>query len=170
MRGHRMGRLRYGVSLAVLLSLELICEGCGGGSSSGPPPPPPAADFTLSLSSNSVSIAQGATSSALNVSVNPLNGFSGAVQVTLNALPSGVMSNPASPFSVTAGASTPVIFGASANAPTGNFTISVQGTSGALSHGASLAVAIQRGLNPALPRTAYARTDSTSSSDDPFGE
>jgi DNA-binding beta-propeller fold protein YncE len=164
-----MGRLRHGVLLAVLLSLELICEGCGGLSPSSPPPPP-AADFTLSLSSSSISIAQGAASSAVNVSVNPLNGFSGAVQITLNALPSGVNSNPVSPFSVTAGAITPVVFGASANAPTGNFTVSLQGTSGALSHGASLALAIQGSVNPALPRTAYARTDSTSAADDPFGE
>ena len=164
-----MGRLRHSVPLAVLLSLELICEGCGA-SSSSPPPPPPLADFSLSLSSNSISIAQGTASSAVNVSVNSLNSFSGAVQVTLNALPSGVTSNPVSPFSVTAGASAPVVFGASANAPTGNFTVSVQGTSGALSHGTSLGVTIQGSVNPALPRTAYARTDSTSSSDNPFGE
>src|SRR5260370_20869076 len=169
MWGHRMGRLRHGVPLVVLLSLEFICEGCGG-SSSPPPPPPPLADFSLSLSSNSISIAQGAASSVVNVSVNSLNGFSSAVQVTLNALPSGVTSNPVSPFSVTPGASTSVVFGASANAPTGNFTISVQGTSGALSHGTNLAVAIQSGLNPALPRTAYARTESTSAADEPFGE
>jgi hypothetical protein len=150
-----------------------MCASCGGGSSSfipPPPPPPPAADFFLNLSSNSISIAQGAASSAVNVSVNPVNGFSGSVQVSLNALPAGVTSNPASPFSVAAGAGTPVIFGASANAATGNFMISVQGTSGALSHSASLAVAIQSAVNPALPRTAYARTNSASASDDPFGE
>jgi len=164
-----MGRLRHGVPLAVLPSLALICASCGG-SSSSPPPPPPAADFTLILSSNSISIAQGATSSAVNVSVNPVNGFSGAVQVAFNALPAGVTSNPVSPFSVAAGASIPVVFGASANAPTGNFTTSVQGTSGALSHSASLAVAIQSAVNPPLPLTAYARTDSTSAADDPFGE
>src|SRR4029077_9794636 len=70
----------------------------------------------------------------------------------------------------TAGVSTSVVFGASANAPTGNFTVSVQGTSGALSHGTSLGVTIQGSVNPALPRTAYARTDSTSALDDPFGE
>jgi hypothetical protein len=80
-----------------------------------------------------------------------MNGFSGAVQVALNALPAGVTSNPASSFSVAPGASTPVVFGASANAATGNFTISVQGTSGALSHSASLAVAIQSAMNPAQP-------------------
>src|SRR5260370_4928162 len=169
MWGHRMGRLRHGVPLVVLLSLELICEGCGR-SASTPPPPPPLADFSLSLSSNSISITQGAASSAVNVSVDSLNNFSGAVQVTLSALPSGVTSNPVSPFSVAAGASTSVVFGASANAPTGNFAVSVQGTSGALSHGTNLAVAIQGSVNPALPRTAYVRTDSTSAADDPFGE
>ena len=165
-----MGRLRHGVPLAFLLSLALMCVGCGGSSSGPSPPAPPVPDFSLALSSNSISIAQGAASSAVNVSVNPVNGFTGAVQVALNALPAGVTSNPASPFSVSAGASTPVILGASANAATGNFSISVQGTSGTLSHSTSLAVAIQSAVNPALPRTAYARTDSTSVLDDPLGE
>ncbi len=164
-----MGRFRLGVPLALLLSLALLCEGCGG-SASISPPPPPAADFTLNLSSNSISVSQGATSPALNVSVTSLNGFSGTVQVALSAPPAGVTSNPAGPCTVAAGASTPVVFGAAANAPTGNFTISVQGTSGALSHSDTLSVAVQSAVNSALPRTAYARTDSTSASDDPFGE
>jgi DNA-binding beta-propeller fold protein YncE len=164
-----MGRFRHGVPLAVLLAFALLYEGCGGTSSS-PPPPPPVADFTLSLSASSISITQGASSPAVSVSVGSMNGFSDAVQVTLSALPVGVTSNPASPFSVTAGASTPVIIGASPNAITGNFTISVQGTSGTLSHSASLAVAIQSAVNSALPRTSYARTDSNAASDDPFGE
>jgi hypothetical protein len=102
--------------------------------------------------------------------VNSVNGFTGAVQVALNALPTGVTSNPASPFSVAAGASTSVVFGASTNAAPGNFMASLQGTSGTLSHSASLAVAIQSAANPALPRTAYARTDSASAADDPLGE
>jgi len=164
-----MGRLRHGVPLAILLLLALACAGCGS-TSSAPPPPPPAADFTLSLSSNSISITQGAASPAVNVSVNPMNGFSGPVQVSLNALPAGVTSNPASPFSVPPGTSTPVVFGASASAATGNFTVSLQGTSGALSHAANLALAIQSSVNSPLPRTAYVRTDSASASDDPFGE
>jgi hypothetical protein len=164
-----MGRLHHGVPLAILFLVTLVCAGCGS-TSSGPPPPPPVPDFTLNLSSNSISVTQGAASPAVNVSVNPVNGFSGAVQVTLNALPAGVTSNPVSPFSVATGASTPVIFGAAANAATGNFMISIQGASGALSHSDSLAVAVQSAVNPALPRTAYARTDSNSASDDPFGE
>jgi hypothetical protein len=124
----------------------------------------------LNLSSNSISIMQGATSSAVNVSLNLLNGFSGSIQVALNTLPAGVTSNPASPFTVAAGTSTSVVFGASANAPTGNFMITVQGSSGALSHSASLSLAVQSAVNLALPRTTYVRTDSTSATDDPFGE
>ena len=106
----------------------------------------------------------------MSVSINAVNGFANAVQVTLNALPAGVSSNPASPFTVAAGASTAVVFSAAANASTGTFTVSAQGTSGALSHSASLALTIQNAISPALPRTAYVRTDSTFAADDPFGE
>ena len=165
-----MGRYRHGVPLAILLSLAMLFAGCGSTSSGPPPPPPPSPDFSLNLSANSVSVMQGAASPAVNVSINPVNSFSGSVQVTLNALPAGVTSNPASPFSVTAGASTPVVFGAAANAAPGNFMLSVQGTSGALSHADPLSVTIQSAVNSSLPRTAYARTDSVSASDDPFGE
>src|SRR5260370_10927148 len=137
-----MGRCGQGGPLAVHLWFAVMVAGCGG-SYSSPPPPPPVADFTLSLSSSSISITQGTSSTAVTVSVNSLNGFSSAVQVTLGALPAGVTSNPASPFSVAARASTSVIFGASANATAGNFTISVQAARGTLSHSASLAAAIQ---------------------------
>lgn len=165
-----MGRLRHGVPVIVLL-LASECAGCGSGSSSfTQPPPPPAADFSLGLSPNSVSILQGATSPAINITVNGLNGFSGSVQITLSALPAGVTSNPASPFTVAAGASVPILIGAATNAATGNFAVSAQGISGGLSHGANLALTIQGAVGPAFPRTAYVRTDSMSAADDPFGE
>jgi hypothetical protein len=165
-----VGRYRHRVPMSILLLLAGVSAGCGGGSSSVIPPPPPVPDFSVALSSNSISIQQGTTSAALTLSVNPINGFTGTVQVTLSAIPAGVISNPASPFSVAAGASTPVIFGAATNAATGNFTVSVQGASGTLSHSASLALSIQSGVVPVLPRTAYVRTDSTSAADDPPGE
>src|SRR6266403_4400746 len=166
-----MGRLLHGVPMVVLL-LTVGCAGCGGGSSSftQPPPAPPAADFSLGFSTTSVSILQGATSSAVNISVNALNGFNGSVQVTLSALPAGVTSSPLSPFTVAAGAAVPLLIGAAANAASGNFTVSVQGTSGGLSHGTNLALTIQSAAGSTLSRMAYARTDSTSAADDPFGE
>src|SRR5260370_27489508 len=91
--GHFMGRTRHGVPLAVLFLLALLCEACGG-STSSLPPPPPAADFTLNFSSNSISIAQGAASSAVTFSVNPLNGFSLAVPLALHPLPPPLPSTP----------------------------------------------------------------------------
>src|SRR5882672_6312819 len=165
--GRSMGRLRHGVPMIVLL-LTLGCAGCGGGSSSfTQPPPPPAADFSLGFSTTSVSILQGATSSAINISVNA---FNGSVQVALSALPAGVTSSPLSPFTVAAGATVPILIGAAANAATGNFTVSAQGTSGGLSHGTNLALTIQGAAGSTLSRTAYARTDSTSAADNLFGE
>lgn len=157
--------------LAAFLSSLAALSGCGGGSSAlVQPPPPPVPDFSIDLSANSVSVSQGATSPSLNLSVNSVNGFSGSVRITLGALPSGVTSNPASPFTVAAGTSTPVFFGAAANAATGSFNVSARGTSGDLSHSASLTLTVQGAVASALPRTSYARTDSTSAADAPFGE
>lgn len=164
-----MGRLLDRVPVVELLALALACAGCGGGSPVTQPPPPPP-DFSLSLSTNSISISQGGTSSAVNVSINPSNGFTGNVQVTLTGIPSGVTSNPASPFDVAAGASTSVVFGAASNAATGNFTVSAQGSSGALSHSQTLALTVQAGVSPMLPRTSYLRTDSVATADAPLGE
>jgi hypothetical protein len=44
------------------------------------------------------------------------------------------------------------------------------GASGSLSHPASLGLAVQSGVAATLPRTTFARTDSTPSMDDPVGE
>ncbi len=167
-----MGRLRRCAPDASVALLLLALSGCGGGSSSiqAPPPPPPQPDFSLGFSQNSVNLQQGTTSSAINLSVNPLNGFTGPVQVTLTGLPAGVLSNPQSPFSIAAGASTPILFSAAANAATGNSMLTAEGTSGSLSHPASLSLTIQSGLVATLPRTAYARTDSIPAKDDPSDE
>lgn len=155
----------------VVASLPALC-GCGGGSSAPPPPAPPAPqpDFSLSFSQNSVSVQQGLTSSAVSLSVEPLNGFSGQVQVTLGGLPPGVTSNPTSPFSANANSSIPLVFSAASNAGTGNFAVVATATSGSLSHPANLALFVQSAPVGNLPRTAYIRTDSVPSLDDPSGE
>jgi hypothetical protein len=167
---HFVGRLRQGVPVLVFLLFAWMCASCGGGSSLSIQPPPPVPDFSIGFSSNSVSVQQGTTSSPINLSVTPLNGFTGTVQVTLAALPPGVTSNPASPFNVSAGASVPVLFGVAATAATGTFTVSAQGSSGNLSHSSSVGLSIQSGIVSALPRTTFVRTDATSAADDPFGE
>jgi IPT/TIG domain len=117
-----------------------------------------------------VNLLQGATSSAVTLSVTSVNGFTGSVQITLTGLPVGVISNPLSPFSVAAGSSTLVFFFAATNALTGNSTIVATGVSWTLSHPANLALTIQGGVAASLPRTAFARTDSTPAMDDPPSE
>ena len=168
-----MGRLRRCAPDFSLGLFLLVCFGCGGSSSSiqtSPPPPPPQPDFTIGFSVNSVNLQQSTTSPAVNLSVTALNGFTGSVQVTLTGLPSGVISNPVSSFSIATGSSAPVLFSAAPNASTGNSTIVATGVSGALSHAANLDLTIQSGVAANLPRTAYARTDSIPASDDPSGE
>jgi hypothetical protein len=150
--------------------LLFVCAGCGGSSSSSNVQSrlSPSADFAISLSPTSLSLSQ-ATSSLITVSVAPQNGFSGSVQLTLSGLPSGLATNPADSFSVAAGASAPIVVGASVGAPTGAFSITVQGASGPLSHSATLALAVQLASSD-LPRTTYVRTDAVTAFDDPPGE
>lgn len=106
----------------------------------------------------------------MTLSVVASNNFSGAVQVTLSGLPSGVTSNPATPFSINAGGAATLLFGAAASTPVGSFTISAQASSGNLSHAAAISLSIQNGVASTLPRTAYRRTDAVASLDDPPGE
>ncbi|HTT33634.1 MAG TPA: hypothetical protein VMH48_08530, partial [Methylomirabilota bacterium] len=164
-----MGRSLHRVPSLLFIALASFCLGCGGGSSYTQPPPP-VPDFSLGLSANSVSVSQGSTSQGLTISVNPLNGFSGSVQVTLTGLPAGVTTNPTSPISIAAGSNTAVIFGAAANTATGTFSIAAQGVSGALTHAQDFSLDVQSGIVATLPRSGYARTDATSAADAPIGE
>ena len=156
---------------ALGLAILVFTAGCGGGGGGGGiQPPPPQPDFTISLSSSSVSLPQGGTSTPVTVSVNAENGFSGNVQITLAGMPSGIISNPSSPFSVAAGQNTAVVFGAAFNASTGQFSVTAQGTSGSLSHSSGLSLSIQAGSAQNLPRSIYVRNDSVLLLDSPASE
>lgn len=171
LRSSLLGWFPQRVARTFFISILFVCAGCGGAGSSSSlqTPPPPAADFTLSLSPNSLSLSQ-ATSSVITVSVAAQNGFRGAVQFTLSGLPSGVATNPAGSFSVPAGASVPFVVGASSTALTGNFSITAQAVTGSLSHSATLALTVQLAAGNGLPRTTYVRTDSVAALDDPPSE
>lgn len=148
-----------------------LLVGCGGGAEQFvQPPPPPVPDFTLNFSSPTLSVSQGSTSKAVNLSITPQNGFSGEVQVSLSGIPSGVTANPSGTFSVGTGSNVPVLFSAAANAATGAINIIATGTSGSLSHTANLGLTVQAGTLPALPRSNFARTNSIPALDNPSGE
>lgn len=126
---------------AVWLLLAFLCA-CGGGGSSGvgppPPPPPPAPGFSLVLESQTVTIQQQGTSVFQTFQVSPTNGFSGTVTLTISGLPAGVTVTPPGPYSLTitnnAFQSIAIQLFASTAAAVGNSTVTVTGTSGALSH------------------------------------
>ncbi|MBZ5527802.1 MAG: IPT/TIG domain-containing protein, partial [Acidobacteriia bacterium] len=164
--------IQFGVSLLLIGSLA----GCGGGGGKSsqpvpPPPPPPPADFTVSLSPAALSETAGTTSPATTLSTTALNGFSASIQVTLSGLPAGVNANPASPFSVSAGGSQSVVFGATGATAPGAYTITAKAASGALSHSTTLTLTVQAGSPPpVLSRMDFVRTDSLPASDEPSGE
>ena len=156
---------------AALVVSVLPCVGCGSGTTisraqaSVAPP-----DFSLQLSVSSLALSQGMSTSAVSLTVSPQNGFSGAVQVSLTGLPNGVASNPSSPFAGSVGGSMPIILGASLSAATGNFTVTATGSSGSLSHSATLALTISPTTIPPLPRSTFARTDAIPALDAPASE
>ena len=167
-----MGRSRRNL-LGFFSLLSVVCAGCGGAGGSSAnvqPPPAPSPDFALTLSSSSLSISQGSSGAPVTISVAGQNGFAGSVQVTLAGFPTGVLSNPVSPLSITSGANTAVVLGASPNAAAGNFTVTAQGISGSLSHSVTLALTVQISAAALLPRTTYERTDAVATLDDLPGE
>ncbi len=165
------GVRRFPATVLALVSSATYCSGCGGGGGgSGVQPPPLQPDFLLGLSVSSLSLEQGATSPAVLLSVTSENGFSGAVEITLSSLPTGVVTNPASPFSVSPGQPVAVLFGADSGAATGQFAISAQATSGTLSHAASLSLTIESGPSLNAPQSSFVRNDSVNAVDAPAGE
>jgi hypothetical protein len=85
-------------------------------------------------------------------------------------LPAGVTANPSGTFSINAGQPVDVLFGADPSAGAGQFSVAVQGTSGALSHSATLALTVQAGVAQNLPRTAFVRDDAVRAIDFVAGE
>jgi hypothetical protein len=154
------GIRRFPAIVLALVSSTAYCSGCGGGGGgSGIQPPPSQPDFLLALSVSSLSVKQGEISSAVSVTVTSEHGFSEAVEITLSSLPSGVSTNPASPFSVSPGQPVAVLFGADSGAATGQFAISAQATSGTLSHAVSLSLTIQPGPLLNAPKSAFVRNE-----------
>jgi arylsulfate sulfotransferase len=113
-----------GIFAAMFTSAALALVGCG--SSSGEK------SFALAALPSSISVVPGGTPQALVVSVSPVNGFIGSTSVALSGLPSGVTASP-STLSLSAGALGQFTISAADGAPAGNATITLTGTSGAIS-------------------------------------
>jgi len=121
----------------ILLTLS---AGCGGGGAPGPPPPPPG--FSLSVSPSSLLVAQTTTSVPISVTANPINGFTGTVNVTIGSLPNGVNPSTSSAFTLAAGASQMVTFAVGPAVGRANYTVTFSGSSGTLSSSAAVTLTV----------------------------
>ena len=99
----------------------------------------PGPDFSVTVSPVSASAVLGNPTSAVMISVAPEHGFNASVDMSLQGLPQGVDAAPPS-FSLTPGASQSITFSVSPSAAVGVFPITVLGSSGNLSHSASMTV------------------------------
>ena len=100
----------------------------------------PAPDFSLSASPASLAIAQGGAGGNTTITVNPANGFSASVGLSVTSvLPSGVSAgfNP----NPTTGSST-LTLTASSTAAVGTVTVTITGTSGSLTHTTSVSLTV----------------------------
>ncbi len=104
----------------------------------------PTPDFTVTLNPTSVTVPTGGTSSPITVTVTPVAGFTGTVNLALSSgLPPGARAT-FSPVavSITGTAVSSSLTIALAATPAGTYVLSVSGTSGALSHSASLTLQV----------------------------
>jgi hypothetical protein len=104
------------------------------------------ADFSLTANPSSVSVAQGGTNTS-TITVVPVNGFSGSVNLNASGLPSGVTAmfapNPTSTTSL-------LTFTATGTATKGTSTVTVTGTSGSLTHTTTISLTVTAGSGPAV--------------------
>jgi hypothetical protein len=101
----------------------------------------PAADFTLAVSQASATVVAGGAGVGISVAVGAVNSFAGTVAVAITGLPAGVTAQPAT-LSLTPGTAQTVTITAATNAAAGSVMVTFTGTSGALSHSATVAVTI----------------------------
>jgi outer membrane protein assembly factor BamB len=99
-------------------------------------------DFSLESSETSLTLAAGGPAHSIAISARALNGFSGAVRVSIGGLPEGVTASPES-FVLTAGTAEKVSIEAAKTATLGG-TIEFKGTSGSQSHSAAVLLKADR--------------------------
>jgi kumamolisin len=101
-------------------------------------------NFTTSASPAAVTVTQGANGTS-TITITSQNAFASAVTLTASGLPSGVTAsfstNPVTPAANGSATST-LTLTASATAATGTATITITGTSGSLTHSATIALTV----------------------------
>ena len=97
-----------------------------------PPPPPGLADFGISVSPTSKDISHG-HSVPFVVTVSSQNGFAGTVGLSISGLPS-LTTATFTPTSISGSGTSQLVVFAGNNTPHAAYSLTIQGTSGSLSH------------------------------------
>jgi hypothetical protein len=127
------GTLRHSATVALTVS-------------AAPPPP----NFSLTVSPTSLTIVAGAAGSKVNVLATAENSFNSTVSVTISGLPTGVTANPAT-LTLTPGTAQSTTLTAAASAAAATPTVTFTGTSGSLTHSATLALTVQAAVSTNAP-------------------
>ena len=98
---------------------------------------PVAPDFSLSLSPATISLTVGGAAQQVSITANAVGAFNSPVNITLTGLPAGVTATP-STLTLTPGSAQSISLQASSTAAAGDSSVTVQGTSGSLTHSAAL--------------------------------
>ena len=121
-----------------------------------------APNFTVSVSPTSLTLPPN-TNPTVTMTITSVGGFTGSVSLSAANVPSGVSVN-FSPSSVNGGGTSTVNFFAQSNTPAGTTNISLVGTSGSLTHSASLALTIPGATCGAVPSAPSGVTATATSS------
>ena len=105
---------------------------------SGAPPPSP--DFTLSATPASRSVTAGGQTT-YTVSIGTQNGFAGAVNLSVSGLPSGTIAS-FNPTPVNGWGSSTLTVSTSSSTTAGTYTLAITGSSGALTHRATVSLTV----------------------------
>ncbi len=103
------------------------------------PPGPP--DFGIAASPASRTVTRG-SSTTYTVTVTALNGFTGTVTFSVSGLPPRTSAS-FNPTSVTGGGSSTLTVGTRNRTPRGTYTLTIRGTSGALTHAVTVQLIVQ---------------------------
>ncbi len=144
---------------ALILSLITVAlAACGGGNSGGGSSPPSSPDFTVTLSSSSLTLDRGGEAST-TVTVNAENGFNSAVAFSVTGLPGEITSSP-STLQSSPGSPLTITFLAATSAAAGSVNVTLTGASGAFSHSTKIGMTVKSTVvtQPNF-RTRYLRTD-----------
>ncbi|MCC6927594.1 MAG: hypothetical protein IT359_01275 [Gemmatimonadaceae bacterium] len=149
--------LRHRSFASLLASLALIAA-CGGGDGTSPNPPVTQGGFTLTLSSSTLSVEQGASGS-VTATIARSGSFTGAVTLSAENVPSGLSAS-FTPNPVAAGAtSVTLAVSATAAVVAGNYSFVVRGqASGMTDQTGTVSVTVT--AKPAIAMTLSAATGS----------